>query len=57
MSPLFLALASPGFAPRFDPCANGFHPTCEQARGFGMCGKMDGVAAFCEDTCAYEGNT
>ena len=35
---LGLAAAVLGFAPTArDPCAEGFVPTCEQARGFGMC--------------------
>ena len=56
-----LTLASTGFAtlrdPLPDPCASGFHPSCEQARGFGLCGKMGDVVALCKDACAYEGNT
>ena len=54
---VFLPLSATGFAPLPGPCASGFHPSCEQARGFGLCGKMDDVVALCKDACAYEGNT
>ena len=53
----FLSLSTTGFAPLPGPCASGFNPSCEHARGFGLCGKMADVDTLCNDTCAYEGNT
>ncbi|EOD11974.1 hypothetical protein EMIHUDRAFT_257274 [Emiliania huxleyi CCMP1516] len=36
------------FAPSLAPCDAGFVPTCEQAKGFGLC---DSATAACDETC------
>lgn len=38
------------------PCERGFQPTCEQARGFGLCMSAD-VIQECPHTCASQANT
>ena len=47
---LFASLPPP------DPCGEGFDPSCEQAHGFGMCGRAD-VRAACSVTCSTELDT
>ena len=38
----------PIFAPALAPCDAGFTPTCEQAKGFGLC---DAASSACDTTC------
>ena len=42
--------------PEPDPCNDGFEPTCEQARGFGLC-LMPAVKTACNYTCTTPFNT
>ena len=41
----------PLFAPSLVPCDAGFTPTCEQAKGFGLC---DAASSACDTTCVDE---
>jgi len=41
----------PIFAPSLTPCEAGFVPTCEQAKGFGLC---DTTNSACDTTCVDE---
>ena len=41
----------PLFAPHLAPCGAGFVPTCEQAKGFGLC---DTANAACDEACVEE---
>ena len=41
----------PFFAPALAPCDAGFTPTCEQAKGFGLC---DAASSACGTTCVDE---
>ena len=45
-----------GPLPPRDPCGQGFDPSCEQAHGFGMCGRAD-VWAACNVTCSTDLDT
>ena len=45
-----------GPLPPRDPCGQGFDPSCEQAQGFGMCGRAD-VWAACNVTCSTDLDT
>jgi len=38
----------PIYAPALAPCDAGFTPTCEQAKGFGLC---DAASSACDTTC------
>ncbi|EOD32242.1 hypothetical protein EMIHUDRAFT_202900 [Emiliania huxleyi CCMP1516] len=42
---------APTFAPALVPCDAGFVPTCEQAKGFGLC---DTTNAACDEACVEE---